>query len=54
MEVVKKELEESKIYNPEQKARLMKCERNPEAKGVEILDICSNRKEILKMYPRGG
>lgn len=29
MEVVKKELEESKIYNQEQKARLMKCERSP-------------------------
>lgn len=54
IEVVKKELEESKIYNAEAKSRLMKVVKNPEAKGIEVVDISKNRKEMLKMFPRGG
>lgn len=52
--MVKKELEESKIYNAEAKNRLMKLSKNPEVKGVEVVDISSNRKELLKIFPRGG
>lgn len=54
IEVVQKELEESKIYSADAKGRLLQVQRNPELKGIEVLDLCSNRKELLKLFPRGG
>ena len=51
---IQKEVEESKIYNAEQKARLLKYQKNDEFKGPQIIDVVNNRKEMLKLFPRGG
>ncbi len=32
----------------------MKCEVRPNPKSIEVVDIGANRKELLKMFPRGG
>jgi hypothetical protein len=42
------------VYNAEQKARLSKCQKKPEQKQLEIVDVLANRKEILRLFPRGG
>lgn len=54
IEVVQKELEESKIYNAEAKGRLLKCQKKSDLKTEHVIDMVSNRKEMIKMFPRGG
>ena len=52
MDVVQKELEESKIYSNEQKNKLMKLGKEGKEDGVRVVDLTTNRKAILKYFPR--
>lgn len=52
MDVVQKELEESKIYSNEQKNRLMKLGKEGKEDGLRVVDLTTNRKAILKYFPR--
>lgn len=53
MEVVAKELEESKIYSNEVKARFIKVQKGEESEKKNIVSLLENRKNILKYFPRG-
>lgn len=52
MDIVQKELEESKIYSNEQKNKLMKLAREGKEDGLKVVDLTTNRKAILKYFPR--
>lgn len=51
MEVVQKELEESKIYSPAQKARFLAIVSTPAPFG-RCVDLTADRRAILKYFPR--
>lgn len=53
MEVVPKELEESKIYSNEVKARFLKVQKKEDLEAKKIVGLLENRKNILKYFPRG-
>lgn len=52
LEVVQKELDESKIYSNDLKSRLMKVARKEKGEEVRVVDLTANRKNILKYFPR--
>lgn len=57
MQTVPKELDESRIYSPEQKARFIQCQATEGAKTedrTEVVDVSQERKEMLRMFSRGG
>lgn len=53
MEIVQKELEESKIYSNDQKNKLQKISKDDKDVSLKIIDLTTNRKAILKYFPRG-
>lgn len=53
MEIVQKELEESKIYSNEQKNKLQKIAKEEKEVSLKVIDLTANRKAILKYFPRG-
>ena len=52
MEIVQKELEESKIYSNEQKNKLQKIVKEEKEDGIKVINLTTNRKAILKYFPR--
>jgi hypothetical protein len=52
MEVVQKELEESKIYSNVQKNRFLAVECKPAEETARCVDLTVSRKAILKYFPR--
>lgn len=52
LEVVQKELEESKIYSADLKSRLLKVVKKESEEELKIVDLTVNRKNILKYFPR--
>lgn len=54
MQTIPKELEESRIYSPDQKARFIQCQAKTEGAKTEVVDVSQERKEMLRLFPRGG